>query len=51
MRLAPALDEKGDLKVLGAATMDLRPGFRYVIAVVRREGVRTVNGRKLAASR
>jgi hypothetical protein len=47
LRLAPILDNKGDLKVVGAATKDLRPGFRYVIAVVSREGVKTVNGKEL----
>jgi hypothetical protein len=29
------------------ATRDLRPGFRYVIATVSREGVKTVNGKQL----
>jgi hypothetical protein len=47
LRLTPTLDDKGDLKVMGVATMDLRPGFRYVIAQVSREGVKTVNGREL----
>ncbi len=49
LRLSATLDEKGDLKVLGAATADLRPGFRYVVAVLSREGVKTVNGKELAA--
>jgi hypothetical protein len=39
--------DKGDLQVLGLATRDLRPGFRYVIATVGREGVKTVNGKEL----
>jgi len=47
LRLAPTLDEKGDLRVVGVATLDLRLGFRYVIAVVSREGVKTVNGKEL----
>jgi hypothetical protein len=29
------------------ATRDLRPGFRYVITTVSREGVKTVNGQTL----
>jgi len=41
-----ALD--GDnLQVLGMATSDLRPGFRYVIATVPREGVKKVDGKDL----
>ncbi len=41
------LTEAGDLKVLGLATRDFGPGFRYVIAAVAREGVKTVNGEAL----
>ena len=48
LRLAPVLDDKGNLEVRGLSTMDLRPGFRYVIAVVSREGVKSVNGKELA---
>jgi hypothetical protein len=47
LTLNASLDEKGDLKVLGAATRDLRPGFRYVIISVPKEGVKTVNGKDL----
>jgi hypothetical protein len=47
LRLSATLDEKGNLAVLGMATTDLRPGFRYVIATVSREGVKTVSGKKL----
>src|SRR5262249_37126460 len=47
LKLNASLDEKGDLKVLGLATRDLRPGFRYVIISVPREGVKTVNGKEL----
>ena len=42
-------DDKGDLQVLGLATRDLRPGFRYALAVVAREGIRTVQGKDLPA--
>jgi hypothetical protein len=47
LRLNASLDEKGDLKALGLATQDLRPGFRYVIISVPKEGVKTVNGKEL----
>ena len=47
LKLNPALDEKGDLKALGFASRDLRPGFRYVIISVPKEGVKTVNGKEL----
>jgi hypothetical protein len=41
------LDDKGDLTVLGFGSRDLRPGFRYVLGVVSKEGVKTVNKKKL----
>src|SRR5262245_19303237 len=47
LMLNASLDEKGDLKALGLATRDLRPGFRYVIISVPKEGVKTVNGKEL----
>jgi hypothetical protein len=47
LRLSATLDDKGNLEVLGMATRDLRPGFRYVIATVSREGIKTVNAKKL----
>ncbi len=49
MRLGASLDGKGNLQVLSMTTRDLRPGFRYVIAVVSRAGVKTVNGKELTA--
>jgi hypothetical protein len=42
-----SLDDKGNLEVLGFGTRDIRPGFRYVLGVVSREGVKTVNKKKL----
>jgi hypothetical protein len=42
-----ALDDKGNLQVIGVGTRDLRPGFRYVLATFGREGVKTVNGKEL----
>ena len=50
LRFGATLDEQGNLQVAGMATRDLRPGFRYVIAVVSREGVKSVNGKELAAA-
>ena len=48
LRLLTTLDDAtGDLGVGGIATRDLRPGFRYVIATISREGVKTVNGKEL----
>ena len=47
LNLIVKLDDGGDLKVLGLATRDLRPGFRYVLATVPRAGVKTVNGLEL----
>ena len=47
LRLSASLDDKGNLEVLGMATRDLRPRFRYVIATVSRKGVKTVNGKEL----
>jgi hypothetical protein len=47
LSLAANVDEKGDLMVLGIATDDLRPGFRYVLITVKREGIKTVGGKPL----
>jgi hypothetical protein len=47
LTLSATLDDKGNLKALGLATKDLRPGFRYVIISVPKEGVKTVNGKEL----
>ena len=50
LSLVATLDEKGDLAVYGLGTMDIRPGFRYVIATVSREGLKTVNGKERSIS-
>jgi uncharacterized lipoprotein YbaY len=48
LRLALVLDDgSGNLTVGGVGTRDLRPGFRYVIGTMSREGVKTVNGKEL----
>ena len=41
------LDDNGNLTVLGFGTSDIRPGFRYVVGVVSRAGVKTVNKKEL----
>lgn len=41
------LDDKGNLEVQGINTDDIRSGFRYVLGVVSREGVKTVNKKEL----
>ena len=46
LNLMAGLDD-GDLKVNGFGTKDLRDGFRYAIGVVSRDGVKTVEGKKL----
>ena len=48
LKLGAALDDAtGNLQVLGVGTPNVAPGFRYVIGTVSREGVKTVNGKKL----
>ena len=47
LNLSAQLDDKGNLQVLGEQTADLRPGFRYVLATVPREGIKTVNKKPL----
>ena len=42
------LDEKGNLELVGMATMDYLPGFRYVLSLVPRAGVKTVDGEPLS---
>ncbi len=44
LNLSLTQDNRGNMKSIGMATMDLVPGFRYVLQVVNREGVRTFNG-------
>jgi hypothetical protein len=46
LTLALTLDERGDLRIGGIATRDLRPGFRYIIATVSNSGVKSVNGKE-----
>lgn len=41
------LDDQGNLEVLGFGTRDFRPGFRYVLGTVSRDGVKTVSKKAL----
>jgi hypothetical protein len=41
------LEDSGNLKVGAIATRDLRPGFRYEMVVVPREGIKTVDGKEI----
>lgn len=43
----PRWGDQGDLQIAFISTRDLRPGFRYLILVVPREGVVTVNGKAI----
>ena len=45
------LDDKGNLEVGGLGTRDFGEGFRYVIATVPREGVKTINGKDLPSEK
>ncbi len=49
IHMSAQLGGDGEMKVLGMATMDLVPGFRYQMLVLPRDGVKTVNGKKLGA--
>jgi len=42
-------DAKNDVSIAGFATRDLRPGFRYAIGVVLREGLATIGGKEIPA--
>jgi hypothetical protein len=47
LNLTANLDDAGNLEVVGMHTLDLADGFRYVIAAVSRDGVKTVNKKEL----
>jgi hypothetical protein len=40
-------DDRGDLRVSLQESQDSPPGLRYVIQVIPREGIKSVNGKKL----
>jgi phosphate transport system substrate-binding protein len=43
------LDAEGHLQVATRATLDLRPGFRYILAVIPRAGIARIDGEPLPA--
>jgi hypothetical protein len=47
LSLSARLHDRDNLEVLGLATRDIRPGFRYIIATIPREGIRSVNKNNL----
>jgi hypothetical protein len=47
LNLSTKREDGGNLRTVAIATRDLRPGFRYAIQSVKREGVKTVNGKEL----
>jgi hypothetical protein len=47
LKLSAVLDGNGNLLVLGVGTRDMAPGFRYVLAAIPREAVKTVGGKEL----
>lgn len=46
LNLRPSLKD-GNLRTLALATRDLRPGFRFHMCLINREGITSVNGKKL----
>jgi hypothetical protein len=44
--IEPAVKD-GDLTVRAGGTKDLRPGFRWKVKSVKRDGIKTVNGKPL----
>lgn len=47
LRLSATLNDSGDVRISAISTRDLRPGFRYMIIAVPREGVKSVDGKPL----
>ena len=46
LKVTPKVTD-GDLKIETTSTRDLKPGFRYELVAVPRQGVKTVNGQPL----
>jgi hypothetical protein len=44
--LSPAVKD-GDLTISALGTKDLRPGFRWKVVSIKREGIKTVQGKEL----
>ncbi len=47
LTVMPRLNDQGDLQVLARSTRDIRPGLRYAIKSIGREGIKTVYGKEL----
>ena len=47
LSLSCTLTQTGELKVMAMSTADFGEGFRYVIATVSRDGVKSVDGKEL----
>jgi hypothetical protein len=47
IKLDARLDDGGNLEVRGLESLDTKSGFRYVLATVSREGIKTVNKHEL----
>jgi hypothetical protein len=47
LNLSATLDDKGNVNILAIGTADFGEGFRYVMATVGRDGVKTVNKKEL----
>jgi hypothetical protein len=45
--IAPRLDDRGDLKIQVTVTKDIRPDAAYVMVLIPRQGIRTVEGKPL----
>lgn len=50
MNISIRLDDAGDLKIAAMATRDMRPGKRWILAIVPRTGVKSVEGRPIAVA-
>ena len=49
LSVSARLSQNGELKTIGMATRDLRPGFRYVMAQFDVKGIKSVNGVAITA--
>jgi hypothetical protein len=47
LSVSSKLDESGDLRITTVVTADLRPDFGYVIVLIPRAGVKTINGKPI----
>ncbi len=45
--ITPTVDSEGDLKITSFGTKDLRPGFRWKVLSLPRDGIKTTQGKAL----